>query len=182
MRRRKPALISVLGSKNSGKTTVIETLTRELTKRGYYVAAVKHIPERDFTIDKEGKDTWRFAKAGAKTIVAISPTEIATIEKIDTKGLALNDIVKKCMDSDVVIIEGFRKLLEKNMRVPKIVTVKSTEEIPENLKIFKPIIAFAGLQQLKVQLNTPNVNASKDGGKLADLVENFIKKKGKGRF
>ncbi|MEM3578664.1 MAG: molybdopterin-guanine dinucleotide biosynthesis protein B [Candidatus Bathyarchaeia archaeon] len=181
MKRRKPALISVIGSKNSGKTTVIELLTRELTKRGYHVAAVKHIPEKDFTIDTAGKDTWRFAKAGAKTVVAISPTETVTIEKVDTSGLSLNNIVEKCVGNDVALIEGFRKLLGENMEIPKIITVKTAEEALETAKTFKPIIAFTGLQQIdEAKLGILYVNALKDGDKLAELVEEFIKKGGKG--
>jgi molybdopterin-guanine dinucleotide biosynthesis protein MobB len=42
---------------------------------------VKHIPEPNFTIDREGKDTWRYAQAGATTVVGVSADEIATIEK-----------------------------------------------------------------------------------------------------
>ncbi|MEM2691664.1 MAG: molybdopterin-guanine dinucleotide biosynthesis protein B, partial [Candidatus Bathyarchaeia archaeon] len=138
----KPTVISVIGSKNSGKTTVIELLIQELTKRGYRVAAVKHIPEKDFTIDTEGRDTWRFAKAGAKTVIAISPTEVTTIEKADTSGLTLSDILEKIVENDIVLVEGFRKLLGENIEVPKIITVKNAREILENAKTFKPIIAF----------------------------------------
>ncbi|MEM2676898.1 MAG: molybdopterin-guanine dinucleotide biosynthesis protein B, partial [Candidatus Bathyarchaeia archaeon] len=171
-------IISVIGSKNSGKTTVIELLIRELTKRGYRVAAVKHIPEKNFTVDTEGRDTWRFAKAGAKTVIAISPTEVATIEKADTSGLTLSDILEKIVGNDVVLVEGFRKLLGENIEVPKIITVKKAEEIWENAKTFKPIIAFAGLQQINVtQLDAPYVNALENGGKLADLVEDLIRKR-----
>ncbi|MEM2385550.1 MAG: molybdopterin-guanine dinucleotide biosynthesis protein B, partial [Candidatus Bathyarchaeia archaeon] len=126
MKPRKPAVIAVVGSKSSGKTTLIEILTHELTKRGYRVAAVKHVPDEAFTIDTEGKDTWRFTMAGAKTVIAVSPKEIATIEKMDANLLTLKDIVEKCLVSDVVIVEGFRKLLGMDMKVPKIVTVKST--------------------------------------------------------
>jgi len=180
MTKHKPAVIAIIGSKNSGKTTVVETLTRELTKRGYRVAAVKHIPEKDFTIDTKGKDTWRFAMAGAKTIIAISPTEIATIEKTDTNKLMLKSIVEKCTGNDVAIIEGFRKLLGKNVKIPKIITVKAAEEIWEAAKTFKPIIALTGLQQLDTpQLSVPYINALKDSDKLADLVEGFVKKKRK---
>ncbi|MCK4482606.1 molybdopterin-guanine dinucleotide biosynthesis protein MobB, partial [Candidatus Bathyarchaeota archaeon] len=68
----KTTVIAVVGSKSSGKTTIIEILTKELTKRDYKVAAVKHIPESNFTIDREGKDTWRFAQSGAKTIVSVA--------------------------------------------------------------------------------------------------------------
>ncbi|MCJ7559854.1 molybdopterin-guanine dinucleotide biosynthesis protein B, partial [Candidatus Bathyarchaeota archaeon] len=64
--------IAVVGSKKSGKTTTIENLVRELTKKGYKVAAIKHVSEPDFTIDTAGKDTWKFAKAGAKTIISVA--------------------------------------------------------------------------------------------------------------
>ncbi|MEM2537444.1 MAG: molybdopterin-guanine dinucleotide biosynthesis protein B [Candidatus Bathyarchaeia archaeon] len=180
MKTRKPPVIAVIGSKKSGKTRVIEILTLELTKRGYKVAAVKHIPERGFTIDAEGKDTWRFAKAGAKTVVAISPTEIATMEKRKTDELTLGEIMEKCLENDVIIIEGFRKLLGENMDVPKIVTVKTVEEALEASKTFKPIMAFAGLQQMdKVPLDAPYIYILENGDKLADLVEDFMRKRGK---
>ncbi|MCS7124445.1 MAG: molybdopterin-guanine dinucleotide biosynthesis protein B [Candidatus Bathyarchaeota archaeon] len=183
MKTRKPAVISVIGSKNSGKTTVIEILTRELTRRGYRVAAVKHISERDFTIDTEGKDTWRFAKAGAKTVVAISPTEIATIEKVDTSKLTLKNIVEKCVGSDIAIIEGFRKLIGENVKIPKIITVKTAEEALGALKTFKPIIAFTGLAQIDhAKVEIPYMNVLEDGSKLAELVEDFMRKRGKFRL
>jgi molybdopterin-guanine dinucleotide biosynthesis protein MobB len=178
MKRRKPAVIAVIGSKSSGKTTVIEALTKELTKRGYRVAAVKHIPEKDFTIDTKGKDTWRFAKAGAKTVVAISPTEISTIEKVDTDKLTLKDAMERCRGNDIAIIEGFRKLLGENMNVPKIVTVKSAEEAMEAAKIFKPIIAFTGPYKLRETVpNAPYLDVFEEKDKLADLVEEIVRKR-----
>ncbi|MEM3874202.1 MAG: molybdopterin-guanine dinucleotide biosynthesis protein B [Candidatus Bathyarchaeia archaeon] len=171
-------VIAVLGSKESGKTTTIEALTRELTSRGYKVAAVKHIPEKNFTIDTEGKDTWRFAEAGAKTVVCISPKEIAIIEKGDTNDFSLEAIMEKCRNSDIILIEGFRKILGENPYVPKIVAVKSKEEIAEALKAFKPIIAFTGpYSATGKDLPTPYFNVFKEQGKLAELVEKIIREK-----
>ncbi len=178
MTLKKPTVIAVVGSKSSGKTTVIETLTEELTKRGYKVAAVKHIPEKDFTIDTKGKDTWRFAKAGAKTVVGIAPMEISTIEKADTSGLSLEDIVKRCLGNDIVIIEGFRKLLGENLKVPKIATVKSAKEALEASKTFKPIIAFTGPYMTKgLVLNAPYIDVLRDKEKIADIVEEIVRKR-----
>ena len=77
--------IAVVGTKKSGKTTTIENLTRELTKRGYKVATIKHINEPDFTIDTLGKDTWRYAQAGAKTIISVATNETAIIQKTNIK-------------------------------------------------------------------------------------------------
>jgi molybdopterin-guanine dinucleotide biosynthesis protein MobB len=48
----------VIGTKKSGETTTTENLTEVLTKRGYSVAAIKHVPERDnFMIDTPGPKT-----------------------------------------------------------------------------------------------------------------------------
>ena len=98
----KTIVIAVIGNKSSGKTTTIEILTKELTKRGYKIAVVKHIPEPNFTIDTEEKDTWRFAQSGAKTIITVASNEIATIEKMDGTRFSLEEILYRCRDIDLV--------------------------------------------------------------------------------
>jgi molybdopterin-guanine dinucleotide biosynthesis protein B len=171
-------VVAVVGGKKTGKTTVTENLTRELTRRGYRVAAVKHISEPDFTIDTEGKDTWRFAQAGSRTIIGISSGEIATIEKVNTENLPFEDLLKKCRDSDVVILEGFRKLTAKSREVVKIAVLKSAEDATEAEKNFSPLLAFAGLSSLVVTKSTvPYVNVLKNAERLADLVEKTIREK-----
>jgi len=122
------SIIAVVGSKKSGKTTAIETLVRGLTKRGYRIATVKHIPEADFTIDTKGKDTWRHAKAGACIVVSVAPNELATIKKVDTTKYGLGEILRNVEeDVDITILEGFRKLIEQSSAVPKIVAAKTTD-------------------------------------------------------
>ncbi len=174
----KITIIAVVGGKKTGKTTVTESLTRELTRRGYRIAAVKHISEPDFTIDKEGKDTWRFAQAGAKTIVGISSGEIATIEKANTEKSSLEDILEKCRNSDVIILEGFRKLVSMNDDVLKIAVLKSAEDASEAEKSLAPLLAFAGLSPLAIdESKAPYVNVLKNAERLADLVEKIVKEK-----
>ena len=167
--------IAVVGSRNSGKTTAIEALTRELTRRGYRVATVKHVPEPNFTIDTKGKDTWRFTNSGAKTVVSVASNEIATIERIDGKSFSLKKILKKCEDNDIVFLEGFKEIVSKNRGIQKIVVVKSEKEAVEALKSFKPILAFTGpyfSEHLKLKI--PYVNALKNPEKLADTIEKAI--------
>jgi len=170
-------VIGIVGGKKSGKTTTIEVLTRELTKRGYKVAVAKHIPEPNFTVDTEGKDTWRYAQSGAKTIVAVSAGEIATIEKTRAK-LSLREILRRCKGNDIVFLEGFRKLVAEDKGMHKIVLVESAQDIEEAVEAFTPILAFTGpYSPRKAHPKTPYVDTLKHGKEMADLVEKVVRKK-----
>lgn len=174
----KTTVVAVVGSKSSGKTTTIEVLTKELAKRGHKIAAVKHIPERNFTIDSEEKDTWRFAKSGAKTIISVASNEIATIQKTDTTSLSLVDILQRCKNADFVFLEGFKRIVAKNCDVPKIVTVKSAEEALEALKVFEPIIVLTSLHPIEtLNFDVPYVNVRRNGEKIVDLIEKYGREK-----
>jgi molybdopterin-guanine dinucleotide biosynthesis protein B len=169
-------VIAIVGSKSSGKTTTIEILTRELTRRGYKIAAAKHIPEPNFTIDREGKDTWRFAKSGAKTIISVASNEMATIEKLEEASLSLKKILMKCEGNDIVLLEGFKELVSKKRSIQKIVVVKSEKEVVEALKSFKPILAFIGPYSTEsMKLRIAYVDVLKSPEKIADIVEKAIK-------
>ena len=178
----KTQVIAVVGTKKSGKTTTIENLIRELTKRGYKVAAIKHVPEPDHTIDTPGKDTWRYAQAGAKTIVSAAASEIATIEKMPLETVKLDMLVKKCKGNDIVFIEGLKKKVAKRKNMPKIVVAKTMDEAVNALEAYKPILAFSGpynTENLNFQI--PYADAKETPEKLADIVENKILKKDKDR-
>jgi molybdopterin-guanine dinucleotide biosynthesis protein B len=173
---KKPIPIAILGSQNSGKTTTIEALTKELTKRGYRVAAVKHIPEPDFTMDTTGKDTWRFGQSGAQTVMSIAAHEIATLEKTGTKSISLREILRRCKGNDVVFIEGFRKLVSNNKRICKIVAVKSAEEAEEAMKNFRGILAFSGPYSTEsMNLKIPYINVLRNPEKIADVAEKVLR-------
>ena len=62
--RKRPAVLAVSGSKNTGKTTLTEALVRELSKRGVKVAVIKH-DGHDFTPGCSGTDSHRMKAAGA---------------------------------------------------------------------------------------------------------------------
>ena len=172
-----PIVVPVVGGKKSGKTTTIELLVRDLAQRGYRVAAVKYIPEPDFTVDTEGKDTWRFAHAGAKIVVGVSSDEVATIEKVHTASFRLDEILRKCSDVDIVFLEGFRKLVAADTRFPKIVVAKSAEDVAEAVEAFEPILAFAGPYCTERDYPAiPYVDVLRNPKKLADIVEMLVEK------
>jgi len=173
----KMPIIAVVGSRKSGKTTAVEALVKRLTEKGYKVATVKHIHEPDFTIDTQGKDTWRHTKAGALVTLSVAPNELAFIKKVDTTKYGLTEIVKHCEDeADIIILEGFRDLVAKNPLISKVVAVKNIEEVKETSKYFKPIVAFVGAIPAKPkQLDIPYVDALEKPEKLVEIVETKIK-------
>lgn len=170
-------VIAVVGSRKSGKTTTVEATVRELTRRGYRVATIKHINEPDFTISPEGKDTWRHAKAGAQITVGVAQKELATIKKIDTAKLTLNDITQNINGNiDIIITEGFRSLVKLDQTIPKIVSVKNKTEIDEASQTFKPILAFTGPSSRSetAEFKIPYVDVQQEPKKLAEIIEKRV--------
>jgi molybdopterin-guanine dinucleotide biosynthesis protein MobB len=178
MKRLKPKAIAVVGTKKSGKTTTTESLIKELTRRGYRVAAIKHVSEPDFTIDTPEKDTWRFAQAGARTIVSAAAKEIATIEKTPLETVPLEAILEKCRGNDVALIEGLRKAVAKKKGIHKIVVAKSMDEAVNALEKYKPIIAFSGPYSTEnLNFKIPYADAQTNPEKLVDIVEERLFKR-----
>lgn len=106
MKEKTPPILCIVGQSGSGKTTLIEHLVTGLTQRGYRVGTIKHHSHDDFEIDYEGKDTWRHAKAGAKTVSISSPTMFAVIKRVDQE-LALDEIASYMTDRDIILADGY---------------------------------------------------------------------------
>jgi molybdopterin-guanine dinucleotide biosynthesis protein B len=170
--------VAVVGTKKAGKTTTTENLVKELTKRGYKVAAIKHISEPEFTIDTPGKDTWRFAQSGARTIISVAAEEVATIEKVQIDTVRTEQLLRKCKGNDIVLIEGLKKRLSSVRSIWKIVVVKSREEAVKALKSYRPILAFSGPYNAEgFSPNIPYVDGLANPEKLSVIIEERLLKK-----
>jgi molybdopterin-guanine dinucleotide biosynthesis protein B len=114
-------IISVVGRSNSGKTTVLEKLIRELTQRGYQVAAVKR-SIHGFEIDHSGKDSFRLAKAGARTVMIVSPDKLALVKRLDQE-LDIFELAKTIdSDVDLILTEGFKRSPTQKIEVARVET------------------------------------------------------------
>ncbi len=101
-------VVSFVGRSNTGKTSLLEIVIREMADRGYRVAAIKH-SHHDFEMDRPGKDTWRLAAAGSQAVAISSPTRMALIERPETE-LSLADIRAKIgAGVDVILAEGYKQ-------------------------------------------------------------------------
>ena len=155
-------IISIVGRSNTGKTTLIEKLVPELSRRGYRVAVIKHAA-RGFEIDREGKDSWRYKKAGTYKIVLISPKELALMEVFEREYNVeeLMDLYIK--DADVVLLEG-----HKDNPYPMIEMLrKGVEPLPWDGKEHQ-LIAFVGDKSQDAGIPHFHVDEIQ---KLADFLE-----------
>jgi len=121
-------IIGVVGHKNSGKTTVIESVVHELTRKGYRVATAKHINQKGFSIDTEGKDTWRHSRAGANPVASVSDIETAVLIKNGEDQFSPYQLFRFTPNTDVIVLEGFSRLVLDDENVGKILCVRNREE------------------------------------------------------
>lgn len=108
-------IVSVVGKKNTGKTTLTTKIIAELTKRGYNVASVKH-SHHLIEMDKENTDTWKHKKAGSNLVVGVGSTTFFNAKKEQDLNRILY-LIKHFDDFDFVIVEGYKKY-----NYPKIIT------------------------------------------------------------
>ncbi len=102
-------IIGVAGFKNAGKTTLVEKLVTELTRRGHRISTIKHA-HHSFDIDHEGRDSFRHRKAGASEVAVVSRHRWAIIHEMrNEEEPTLEDMLAKLAPCDLVIVEGYKR-------------------------------------------------------------------------
>ncbi len=124
-------IIDVIGYSGSGKTYFIAKAIELLKKQmNYKVAVIKNVKHHQ--IDKEGKDSYRFAESGALfSIIKNITNDIGIFLKIKEDNLdgLITWLQKGPYDIDLFFTEGFRHLNH-----PTLLCVKNLEEIEPQLK------------------------------------------------
>ena len=170
-------VLAIIGTSNSGKTSTVEYLVTNLVKKGLTIGSAKHVHHPDFSIDLDGKDTWRHANAGSKRVVCLSEDEVAIIRKEKGPEYKLKDILKLFQDEefDLIILEGFHWIVSNRREVIKIVTAKDEEDAKKRLNgTIPPILAITGkisniLRGKSIQ-KIPIIDLKDEGVQLLDLV------------
>lgn len=103
-----PRLISVVGKKNAGKTSLVVVLTKELVRRGHRVMTIKH-GSHPFEIDQQGRDTWRHMhEGGAERVVMETPSLRVLLAK-PKEPMGPRELAAQFLaDAELVIVEGFK--------------------------------------------------------------------------
>jgi molybdopterin-guanine dinucleotide biosynthesis protein MobB len=143
----RPFVLSVLGLKNSGKTTVAAGLIAGLSSLGVSVAGLKktHVPT--LTLDAHGTDSSALWEAGARFVAVRSRFQTMTLERHPGEDPAreLLDLVPPSVA--LVVAEGF---LPPGPEAPRaIVCLRRFEELEETLSLrgirSGEVLALAGL-------------------------------------
>jgi molybdopterin-guanine dinucleotide biosynthesis protein B len=104
-----PPVFGVVGWKNSGKTTLMAKLVRELTQRGFAVSVIKHAHAK-FEIDHPGRDSFEMREAGARQVILSSPRRFALMRELgDAPEMTFGELLSYAGPCDVILVEGFKR-------------------------------------------------------------------------
>ena len=102
-------IISIIGRKNSGKTSLVVAMANEFTRRGKRVMTIKHA-SNPAALDTPGTDTFRhFHEGKAERVLIASPEVRAVIERSADDTGPVELARRYLTDADIVLVEGFKK-------------------------------------------------------------------------
>jgi len=155
-------VLSVAGYSKTGKTSTVKGLIEELKKRSNRVAAIKDIHFEDFTMEREGSDSWSFQEAGAEAVFARGLNETYLIRP---ERVVLPELLDM-LQADWVVIEGMKR-----EPLPKIICAESEEQLEE--LVDANVFAISGKisEELNEYHGLPVISNLKEMTKLADLVQ-----------
>lgn len=158
-------VVSFVGKKKSGKTTVILGVVSELRRRGYRVAVIKH-DTHSFEVDVPGTDTYRIRALGTEVVGISSPAKYVWQNSVAVEP-GLMELVRQVSEPvDLVITEGFKKEDAPKIEVSRRERSLQLVSAPDELVGIASDQAFPGYPVPQHALD--------DFAGLADLVEQRI--------
>ncbi len=155
---------SFIAWSRTGKTTYLTALIAELNARGLRVAALKHDAHR-FELDREGKDSRRFADAGAD-VVAICDAEKCAV--MEYRPVSFSELLGRIRGVDVILAEGWHSEAEK-----PILLVRAGSGRPPKLP---PADCFAVVSDAALDTGSVPCFPLDDAAPLADFLIGEIKR------
>ena len=128
-------IITVVGIRGAGKTTVVECLLRALTDRGLRAGTVKTVFCPTFHMDKPGSNTYRHTAAGAALVTAKAETETTMLYPYPLRP---SEILAHYRDCDWVLCEG-----DYDLPAARVVVAHGPEDARE--RINDRTVAVSGL-------------------------------------
>ncbi|MCT4597851.1 MAG: molybdopterin-guanine dinucleotide biosynthesis protein B [Vallitalea sp.] len=101
-----PPVIAISGISNSGKTTIMVEIIKQLKAKGYKIGTIKH-DAHGFDMDYEGKDTYRHRQAGADGVIITSNGKYAMIQWSEQE-VPVETLISYHSHQDIILLEGFK--------------------------------------------------------------------------
>lgn len=155
-------IFMIKGVHNSGKTTLVTGIIRELTCRGFSVGTIKDIHAENFRMDQPGTDTSLHGEAGAKLVVArgLAETDILIRRKLKFEELL------PLFSQDFLILEG-----DPGISCPNLVTGHDSSDLDHRKDA--DTVGFGGIigDSLTQYDNKPVFRTSDQIREITDLIE-----------
>ena len=98
----------IIGWSGSGKTNLTCRIISHFTKKKIKVASIKH-SHHNFQVDKEGKDSFKHAKAGSNEVIIYNEHKFAMISSLQKKSISLRSMISKfSKDTEIILVEGLK--------------------------------------------------------------------------
>lgn len=100
-------ILSIVGRKNSGKTTLAVALAAEYVRRGKRVMTIKHA-SHPAAVDTPGTDSYRHFHEGRAERVLIAAPDMRVLFERATDDQDPVELARRYLDgADIVLVEGF---------------------------------------------------------------------------
>ncbi|WP_239727502.1 MULTISPECIES: molybdopterin-guanine dinucleotide biosynthesis protein B [unclassified Mammaliicoccus] len=150
-------ILQIVGYKNSGKTTLINELIKEIRSQQLTVTTIKHHGHGadEISLNHKEVDSLKFINSGAKESIVLGKQ---LIERVTFEEKSLQQIIDEDLSNepDVLLIEGF-----KHDHFPKVLLTKQSEDLEQTL------------QNIVYQFDAFNLEEKKD---FIVWFENWLKK------
>lgn len=101
-------IISIVAWSGSGKTTLFEQVVAHLAEQQIAVGIIKH-HGHGRALDREGKDSWRYAEAGAARVAVASDQQWALFAHTPCQPVSLIELAREIAPSvDLILTEGYK--------------------------------------------------------------------------
>ncbi len=155
-------IFMIKGVHNSGKTTLVAGVIRELKSRGYSIGTIKDIHAQDFRMDRPGTDTSHHAESGASLVVArgLAETDVLFQYKLQFSQLL------PLFTQDYLILEG-----DPGITCPNLVT--GHDEIDLDQRCDSHTVCFGGVvgETLAEYMDKPVFRTKTQIKEITDLIE-----------
>lgn len=162
-----PFIVSVVGYKKSGKTTLVERMIPILKAKGYQFGVLKYTGEGPE--EPQGKDTVKFRAAGADTVGLCGDQHFTLFKAGGHPALPLDRLAGFFFpEAELVLTEGFKK-----QPYPKIALLSEGQEEKLLAEVQGVVLATVGPKPFREDL--PHFGPEEADRIVALLEERFLK-------